>query len=304
MKKVVVTAVIAVLVLLSPVLYMLYSFSANGPMPDEEFQAKLPEIVSNLEYQVEGNGPQTLVLIHGYPDSLEMWDQQVDYLKDYYTCVRFTLPGFQLNDDGQRPEYNIQQTRAIIDGFIETLGKDKVTVLAHDWGAVFAFKYLEKNDLVDRVVLYDIGSFGDEERPFINVKYTFALAVAWALPESWGESLTRYTAEEILHIEDVDPHKTIDDLRSDPRLTYPYWHLWKSILAKQLPPSLEVEDYGTPFLFLYGKDKKVWFHADSWAEKVETLGKGQVESVPGGHWFMHSSAELANEKVHDWLQSH
>ncbi|SDJ79558.1 Pimeloyl-ACP methyl ester carboxylesterase [Ferrimonas sediminum] len=303
MKKPVVITLLIVLTLLSPVLYLVYSFTMNGPIPNEEFEQNLPDIVSNLEYQIEGKGDETLVLIHGYPDSLEMWDKQVEYLKDYYTVVRFTLPGFELNDNGARPHYDMQQIRTIIDHFIEGLGKGKVTVLAHDWGAVFAFKYLEKNDLVDRVVLFDIGSFGKEERPKINVKYTFALAVAWTLPESLGEKLTRYTAADILHIEDVDPHKTIDDLRADPRMTYPYWHLWKSVLSKNLPKSLEVEEYGTPFLFIYGEDKKVWFHADSWVEKVKSMKKGQVESVPGGHWFMHSQPEVANQKVHRWLQS-
>lgn len=209
MKKPVVITLLVVLTLLSPVLYLVYSFTMNGPMPNEEFEQNLPDIVSNLEYQVEGQGDQTLVLIHGYPDSLEMWDKQVEYLKDYYTVVRFTLPGFELNDDGSRPHYDMQQIRTIIDHFIKGLGKDKVTVLAHDWGAVFAFKYLEKNDLVDRVVLFDIGSFGKEERPKINVKYTFALAVAWTLPESLGEKLTRYTAADILHIEDGTPTKPL-----------------------------------------------------------------------------------------------
>lgn len=302
MKKLLLITLAVVLILLSPVLYLAYSFTMNGPMPDDEFQQQLPEIVKNLEYKIEGNGEQTLVLIHGYPDSLEMWDQQVDYLKDYYTCVRFTLPGFSLTDNGERPDYSMQQIRTIIDTFIEGLGKEKVTVLAHDWGAVFAFKYLEKSDLVDRVVLFDIGSFGDDKRPTINVKYTFALAAAWTLPESLGEKLTNYTAREILNVPDVDPNKTADDLRADPRMTYPYFRLWNGIVTKTLPASLEVEQYETPFLFIYGKDKKVWFHSEGWLNKVKKLNKADVEAVPGGHWFMQSSPDIVNTKLHNWLQ--
>lgn len=67
--------------------------------------------------------------------------------------------------------------------------------------------------------------------------------------------------------------------------------------------SLKVEDYGTPFLFIYGKDKKVWFHGESWVKKVQELKKGQVEAVPGGHWFMQSEPELVNQKILKWLKS-
>ncbi|MDX2320144.1 MAG: alpha/beta hydrolase [Moritella sp.] len=303
MKKVIIITLSLVLVVLSPILYLLYTFAFTGPMPDAEFEKNLPSIVKNLEVKFDGEGEDTLVMIHGYPDSLELWDKQVEYLKQDYSIARFTLPGFELEDNGERPHYSMKQIRMITDSFIKSLNKESVTVLAHDWGAIYAFPYLDKNDLVDRVILFDIGSFGDEERPVVNAKYTFALAVAWTLPEFIGEKLTFYTADEILNIEDVDPNKTAADLRTDPRMTYPYWHLWRSILSKDLAKASEVEDYGTPFLFLYGKDKKVWFHAKSWESKIQTLNKGQVEAVPGGHWFMQSSPDLVNQKIENWLKA-
>lgn len=303
MKKIIIITLSLVLVVLSPILYLLYTFTFTGPMPDAEFDKNLPGIVKNLEVKFDGEGEETLVMIHGYPDSLELWDKQVEYLKQDYSIARFTLPGFELEDNGERPHYSMKQIRMITDSFIKSLNKDKVTVLAHDWGAIYAFPYLNENDLVDRVILFDIGSFGDEERPVINAKYTFALAVAWTLPEFIGEKLTFYTADKILNITDVDPNKTATDLRTDPRMTYPYWHLWRSILSKDLAKASEIKDYGTPFLFLYGKDKKVWFHAKSWESQIQTLNKGQVEAVPGGHWFMQSSPDLVNQKIANWLSA-
>jgi len=303
MKKIMIRILLIVLVVLSPVFYLIYTFTFTGPIPDEEFQKNLPNIVKNLEVKIDGEGEETLVFIHGYPDSLELWDKQVEYLKQDYTIARFTLPGFELEDNGERPHYNIKQVRMIIDSFIRGLDRGAVTVMAHDWGAVYASQYLKKNDLVDRLVLFDIGSFGEEKRPTINVKYTFALAVAWTLPEFIGEKLALYTADNILQIENVDPDKTIDDLRPDARMTYPYWHLWKSVLSKNTTKATEVKDYGTPFLFIYGKDKKVWFHAKSWEKQVQELNKGQVEVVPGGHWFMQSSPDLVNQKLSNWLSA-
>lgn len=293
-----------VLVVLSPILYLAGTFVFTGPMPDDEFQKNLPTIVKNLEVKMDGEGEETIVMVHGYPDSLELWDEQVEYLKKDYTIARFTLPGFELEDNGQRPNYNIQQIRMIMDAFIESLGKDKVTVLAHDWGASYASHYLAKNDLVDRLILLDIGSYGNEKSPSINVKYTFALAVAWVLPEFLGDKLTLYTAENILKVEeDVDPNKKAADLRPDTRMTYPYWHLWNAILSDDLPQRVAVEDFGTPFLFIYGKDKNIWFHGEEWLQQVVDMDKGQIEVVPGGHWFMESSADLVSQKVDDWISA-
>ncbi len=213
MKKIIIVCVSVFTILLAPVFYLLYQFTMTEPMSDQEFQERLPGIVENLEVKFDGEGEETLVMIHGYPDSLEMWDQQVAYLKDYYTIARFTLPGFELNDTGERPSYSIEQIRLITNAFIKNLNREKVTVLAHDWGAVYAFKYLEKNDLVDRVILFDIGSFGEEERPKINVKYTFALAVAWTLPEVLGEKLALY------HRKPDPQHRRCRSKQDDRRLT-------------------------------------------------------------------------------------
>ncbi|MEE2023552.1 alpha/beta fold hydrolase [Alkalimonas mucilaginosa] len=301
MKKILMIGVVIALLLLSPVFYLIYAFTLKGPVSDDVFQNMLPAIVNSLEVKIEGEGKETIVFIHGYPDSLELWDKQAAYFKQNYTVVRFTLPGFELEDNGKRSHYTIQQMRIIIDTFIKELGRGPVTVMAHDWGAVYASHYLKEHDLVNRLVLFDIGSFGDEERPAINVKYTLALAIAWTLPDSLGSRLAYYTADKILQIERVDPDKSIDDLRPDARLTYPYWHLWRSVLSKNSTEAIAVEDYGTPFLFMYGKDKEVWFHAESWAQQVQELGKGQIEVVPGGHWFMQSSPDLVNQKLADWL---
>ncbi|PMG42720.1 alpha/beta hydrolase [Shewanella sp. 10N.286.52.B9] len=304
MKKIIIRILVIVLVVLSPILYLAGTFVFTGPMPDDEFQQQLPTIVKNLEVKMDGEGEETIVMIHGYPDSLELWDKQVEYLKQDYRIARFTLPGFELEDNGQRPDYNIQQIRMIMDAFIESLDRDKVTVLAHDWGASYASHYLAQNDLVDRLILLDIGSYGNEKSPSINVKYTFALALAWVLPEYLGEKLTLFTAENILKLEqNVDANKKVANLRSDARMTYPYWHLWNAILSKDLPQRVAVEDFGTPFLFIYGKDKNVWFHGKEWLQQVVDLNKGQVEVVPGGHWFMESSADLVNQTVDDWIRA-
>jgi pimeloyl-ACP methyl ester carboxylesterase len=71
--------IVSILILLSPVLYLLYTFAFTEPISDEEFRQDLPSIVNNLKVKFDGEGEETLVMIHGWPDSLELWDKQVEF---------------------------------------------------------------------------------------------------------------------------------------------------------------------------------------------------------------------------------
>ena len=44
---------------------------------------------------IEGQGAQTIVCIHGWPDTYRLSDFTVESLKGQPSCVRFTLPGFE-----------------------------------------------------------------------------------------------------------------------------------------------------------------------------------------------------------------
>ena len=58
--------------------------------------------VQGIPIYVEGEGSETIVMVHGWPDTYRLWDDTVAHLKDRYRCVRFTLPGFDVNELGCR----------------------------------------------------------------------------------------------------------------------------------------------------------------------------------------------------------
>lgn len=53
--------------------------------------------VDGTEILVEGNGPNTLVMVHGWPDNCLLLDAQAEHFRASHRCVRFTLPGFDLS---------------------------------------------------------------------------------------------------------------------------------------------------------------------------------------------------------------
>jgi len=54
--------------------------------------------VQDVDVHIEGQGEETIVMIHGWPDTHTIWDNQVAALSDNYRCVRFTLPGYALEN--------------------------------------------------------------------------------------------------------------------------------------------------------------------------------------------------------------
>jgi cis-3-alkyl-4-acyloxetan-2-one decarboxylase len=50
--------------------------------------------IDGVEIQIDGSGRNSILLLHGWPDTHRLWDPQVAALQSHYRCVRFTLPGF------------------------------------------------------------------------------------------------------------------------------------------------------------------------------------------------------------------
>jgi pimeloyl-ACP methyl ester carboxylesterase len=55
-----------------------------------------PLRVDGIELRVDGEGPEVIVMVHGWPDTWQLWDPLVATLAPRWRCVRFTLPGFDV----------------------------------------------------------------------------------------------------------------------------------------------------------------------------------------------------------------
>ena len=53
--------------------------------------------IDDVAVVVEGEGPHTVVMLHGWPDTPALWDSTVAALREGYRCVRLCLPGYDLS---------------------------------------------------------------------------------------------------------------------------------------------------------------------------------------------------------------
>ncbi|WP_081804495.1 alpha/beta fold hydrolase [Dyella jiangningensis] len=139
-----------------------------------------------------GQGP-TLVLLHGFAASKEVWLKQMELLTPHFHVIAPDLPGWGESTRVDGASYNIDAQVARLQGFVDTLGMQKVVLIGHSMGGAIAGVYAaEHPDHVAELALLD--SFGLKanendfarlalagKNPFVfDNREEFAKATAWA----------------------------------------------------------------------------------------------------------------------------
>jgi pimeloyl-ACP methyl ester carboxylesterase len=245
---------------------------------------------------IEGAGAQTLVMIHGWPDTAALWTPQVAHFSGRFRCVRFTLPGFDVNTPRRALPWRAMV--AHLAAIVDAVSPDApVTLMLHDWGAVYGYQYaMQHPGRVSRIVGIDVGdTTGAEFTRSLGWKckasilaYQAWLALAYKMPGSLGDAMTRWMAgrfrapADAAHIGAGMNHPYVDRLGGG----------FKGMLA--------VEPRG-PMLFVYGTRKPFSFHAPAWAERLAAAPHGAVQGLPTGHWVMVHQRDAFHRRVDEWL---
>lgn len=100
--------------------------------------------LDGIQVLIEGDGEQTILMIHGWPDTYRLWDAQVAELGQHYRCVRFTLPGFDIAKPARAS--SLQQVVDLIRAIADRASPDRaVIVMVHDWGCIFGYEYVAQH---------------------------------------------------------------------------------------------------------------------------------------------------------------
>ena len=154
--------------------------------PPPEGRRGEAQTLDDVDMIVEGAGPKTIVMLHGWPDTHRLWDTTVDALKGQYRCVRLTLPGFEPGAPKRAYPFSelLERLRRIVEPF------SPVTLLLHDWGCLLGYQFaMQHPGLVERVIGVDIGDAGSRQHlaeigasgKLKIIAYQVWLALAWAI---------------------------------------------------------------------------------------------------------------------------
>ncbi|MDQ0381255.1 alpha/beta fold hydrolase [Amycolatopsis thermophila] len=109
-----------------------------------------------LAYRIAGDGPELVVLVHGWPQTGACRRRVIEPLAEGRTVVAPDLRGY--GDSGPAGTgYDKRATAADLSGLIRHLGHTSAVVIGHDRGARVAHRWaLDRPGEVDALVLLDI----------------------------------------------------------------------------------------------------------------------------------------------------
>lgn len=121
----------------------------------------------NMHYRDEGEGP-VLILLHGVASSLHTWDGWVERLKPHYRLIRLDLPGHGLTGpDPQRERYDTDYMVSKLEGFLQRLNLQKVSLAGNSLGGYISWNYaVQHPQRVDKLILLDAAGY-PQDMPFM-----------------------------------------------------------------------------------------------------------------------------------------
>jgi pimeloyl-ACP methyl ester carboxylesterase len=255
--------------------------------------------VQGVDVFIEGEGSDTLVMIHGWPDTHRLWDTTVQALKTYCRCARFTLPGFDVSKPPRAT--SLTQMTALIAEIVKAVSPSRpVSLLLHDWGSVFGYEFaMVHPEQVAHIVSVDIGDYnsGDYRRSLsrkarlLVFAYQFWLALAWKLGGATGDAMTRWMARQ--------SGCRVPASSIGWQMNYPYAMIWFGLRggfrgAAPVAPAC-------PVLFIYGERKPFMFHSAAWLTKLAASPGCMVQPFSTGHWVMAQQPDAFSQCVRQWL---
>ncbi|MEM7180070.1 MAG: alpha/beta fold hydrolase [Spirochaetota bacterium] len=101
----------------------------------------------------ESENPETIIFIHGYPDTHTTWSKQIDAFKENYRLVLYDLRGTGgSTPPHDRTGYHIDYLMNDLNCVIKELaGNEKVHIVGHDWGGIIAWSYLSIPSYAEKV---------------------------------------------------------------------------------------------------------------------------------------------------------
>jgi pimeloyl-ACP methyl ester carboxylesterase len=266
--------------------------------------------IQGVDIHIEGNGPETLIMLHGWPDTLALWDDTVHALRDTHQCVRFTLPAFDAQ--ASMPPKSLLEMVAFIHEVVQQVSpQNPVKLVLHDWGCVFGYEYAATYpERVSRMVAVDVGDHNSRalnaslsaKAKWAVFSYQIWLAIAWQIANifgSWGQALanrmTRYMAKKLRCPSPLE-HMHVG-------MNAPYAMKWMGALQGLAFAcnALKILPTARPMLYVYGKRKPFMFHSDRWLEKIASYPGSRVEGFDTGHWVMTSKPAQFNALLKEWL---
>ena len=122
-----------------------------------------------LHYIDEGQEHgKAMLMVHGNPTWSFYYRKLVEAFSDEYRCVVPDHIGCGLSEKPQRGyDYLLKDRIDDLEGLVESLGLERITLVVHDWGGAIGMGYAARHPhKIERIVVFNTAAFRSERIPF------------------------------------------------------------------------------------------------------------------------------------------
>lgn len=266
-----------------------------------------------IHYASLGQGP-LVVMIHGFPDFWYTWRHSMDALSGRFQVVAIDQRGYNLSDKPKGLEnYDMRLLVADVAAVIRHLGRDRATIVGHDWGGMVAWQFaMNLPQMTENLVILNLPHPNGLVRELRSNPEQIASSEYarnfQRLPLTdpkifFGRPMTAETLAS--WVRDPEARKRYVEAfeRSDfeAMLNY-YKRNYPSTSGAETPPLPQLPTVKAPVLMFHGLGDRA-LHSDglsgtwNWVEQDLTL-----VTIPGaGHFVQQDAAELVTATMQSWL---
>jgi pimeloyl-ACP methyl ester carboxylesterase len=266
-----------------------------------------------IHYATLGTGP-LVVMIHGFPDFWYTWRHSMAALSDGFQVVAIDQRGYNLSDKPQGVEsYAMRLLVSDVAAVIRQLGRDKATIVGHDWGGMVAWQFaMTLPEMTERLVVLNLPhpagllrELKSNPEQIANSEYarTFQTGSPQDATVFFGRPMTAETlsgwvtdaAARKRYVEAFQ-RSDFDAMLNYYKANYPKG---SGPDAPAVPPLPKVK---VPVLMFHGLDDRA-LHRNGLAGTWDWLEKDlTLVTVPGaGHFVQQDAAELVSSTMKWWL---
>lgn len=250
---------------------------------------------------------EPLLLLHGFPEFWYAWRNQIDPLVEAgFHLIMPDMRGYNLS---AKPDtvaaYNMDVLAEDVIALIDSTGKEKVTVIGHDWGGAVAWFTANKfPERVNKLVVMNVPHnpvFAQALRTSTVQKlkcWYMAFFQLDKLPErvvglgNWSV-LARWAFRGNAGFSDADIEQ-YQQAWSQPRAMTAMTNYYRAVQQarpKSLP-SPRIDDL--PVLLIWGKQDRV-FGTDLAQASIDLCNQGEVAYIENGtHWVQNDAPQAVN----------
>jgi haloalkane dehalogenase len=111
---------------------------------DFPYPSHFADVLGSRMHYVEHGSGDPILFLHGQPTWSYLWRNVLPELEGKGRLIAVDLIGYGMSDEPDIP-YDIDDHIGYLDGFIEALGLDRITIVCHDWGSFFGFHYAHRH---------------------------------------------------------------------------------------------------------------------------------------------------------------